>query len=216
MKRAIAYYGLFTPGRGVKVGEHGTGPEVDPDARVDVVAESVHRLEAYVAEWLPGLSSTPVAVDSCLYTRRPTRSSSSSATAAWSSAPPCSGHGFKFVPAIGRRTAELALGTPRDALGLTRPSRSGRLAASRASASRRSRRCAVPAAQVDPAARRRPVLDVVAAQRFALLLLDAVLRAGVESRPQHVETGGRGGVIPAPRADAASTSARWPRAAPGG
>ena len=112
VKRAIAYYGLFTPGRGVKVGEHGTGPEVDPDARVEVLAGSVRRLESYVAEWLPG----PVVVGRGgrqlplhLDPRRgvPRRSG----TAAWSCARRAPGHGFKFVPAIGRRTAELALGT---------------------------------------------------------------------------------------------------------
>ena len=111
VKRAIAYYGFFTPGRGVKVGEHGTGPEVDPAARVEVVAESVQRLEAYVAEWLPGLSSDAVAVDSCLYTSTPDEEFLVQRHGRMVVCSPCSGHGFKFVPAIGRRTAELALGT---------------------------------------------------------------------------------------------------------
>ncbi len=111
VKRAIAYYGLFTPGRGVKVGEHGTGPEVGPDQRVDVTAAGVRRLEGYVADWLPGLTPAAVSVDSCLYTSTPDEEFLVERHGRVVVCSPCSGHGFKFVPALGTRTAELALGT---------------------------------------------------------------------------------------------------------
>ena len=111
VKRAIAYYGLFTPGRGVKVGEHGTGPEVDPDHRLERTEEGVRRLERYVADWLPGLTPEAVSVDSCLYTSTPDEEFLVERHGRVVVCSPCSGHGFKFVPALGTRTAELALGT---------------------------------------------------------------------------------------------------------
>ncbi len=49
-----SHYGLFTPDVGVKVGEHGTGVVVDPDARPPADDERVRRLSSYVERWLPG------------------------------------------------------------------------------------------------------------------------------------------------------------------
>ncbi len=111
VSRPIAYYGLFTPGHGVKVGEHGTGPQVAPDDRVDLDPAGVLRLENYVADWLPGLAPRAVEVDSCLYTSTPDEEFLVERHGWVVVCSPCSGHGFKFVPALGRRTAELALGS---------------------------------------------------------------------------------------------------------
>ena len=103
-------YGLFTPGLGVKVGEHGTGVVVDPDARPPADDARVRRLSAYVEQWLPGAAATASRVDTCLYTTTPDESFVLRRFGRVVVCSACSGHGFKFVPAIGEGVAALALG----------------------------------------------------------------------------------------------------------
>jgi sarcosine oxidase len=104
------FYGLPTPGLGVKVGRHGPGLVVDPDDRPPPADDAREELERYVAEWLPGAAPTASRVDSCLYTSTPdeefvlTRSGRVVVCSA------CSGHGFKFVPVIGAAVSDLAMG----------------------------------------------------------------------------------------------------------
>jgi sarcosine oxidase len=105
----FGYYGLFTPGHGVKVGAHATGPEVEPDARQPADHELLSRLARYVEDWLPGVDPTPVAVETCLYTSTPDEEFVLERFDRIVVCSPCSGHGFKFVPAIGERVAGLAL-----------------------------------------------------------------------------------------------------------
>lgn len=104
-----ANYGLFTPGMGLKVGEHGTGPVVDPDHRPAVHLSLLERLESYVAEWLPGAHASATTVDSCLYTTTPDENFVLARYGRVVMCSPCSGHGFKFVPVVGERAADLAL-----------------------------------------------------------------------------------------------------------
>jgi sarcosine oxidase len=104
----VAMYGLAAPGDGVKAGEHGSGRVVDPDAPRPVDAAAVARMEAYAAEWLPGAVPVATRADSCLYTSTPDESFVLRRSGNVVVCSPCSGHGFKFVPAIGRRTAGLA------------------------------------------------------------------------------------------------------------
>jgi sarcosine oxidase len=104
-----SHYGLFTPGVGVKVGEHGTGVEVDPDARPPADDERVRRLSSYVDRWLPGADPAPTRVDTCLYTTTPDERFVLQRFGNVVVCSACSGHGFKFVPAIGERVAELAM-----------------------------------------------------------------------------------------------------------
>lgn len=104
-----AYYGLGSPGDGVKAGEHGSGRVVTPDARLAVDAAAVARVEAYAAAWLPGVEPAATRVDSCLYTSTPDTAFAIRREGAVTICSPCSGHGFKFAPLIGRVTTELAL-----------------------------------------------------------------------------------------------------------
>jgi sarcosine oxidase len=104
-----AHYGLPILGQGLKVGDHGTGPVVDPSRRPPVDPAAVAALEAYVAEWLPGATPVASAVDSCLYTSTPDDEFVLERHGDIVVCSPCSGHGFKFVPAIGEITARLAL-----------------------------------------------------------------------------------------------------------
>jgi sarcosine oxidase len=102
-------YGLHTPGEGVKVAEHHVGPLIDPDRRVARDANLERTIVEYVREWFPGLDPTPTHTAECLYTTTPDESFVLDRVGPVVIGSPCSGHGFKFTPAIGRRLADLAV-----------------------------------------------------------------------------------------------------------
>ncbi|WP_412161874.1 FAD-dependent oxidoreductase [Curtobacterium flaccumfaciens] len=104
-------YGLLTPGEGVKVGFHGTGPVVDPDHRdfVPVPAEA-ERLQAYVARYVPGVDATKPEFISCLYDNSPDEDFVIDRVGPLTVATGFSGHGFKFAPLLGEMLADLAMG----------------------------------------------------------------------------------------------------------
>ncbi|PZE29317.1 FAD-dependent oxidoreductase [Curtobacterium sp. MCLR17_055] len=104
-------YGLLTPGEGVKVGFHGTGPVVDPDYRdfVPVPAEA-ERLQAYVARYVPGVDATKPEFISCLYDNSPDEDFVIDRVGPLTVATGFSGHGFKFAPLLGEMLADLATG----------------------------------------------------------------------------------------------------------
>ena len=110
----FACYGLDSPTEGgVKVGEHGTGIPVDPDAiRPAPESGRLERLSSYVARFLPGLDPTPVGVTRCLYATTPTEDFVLDRQGPIVVGAGFSGHGFKFTPAIGRVLADLADGHP--------------------------------------------------------------------------------------------------------
>jgi sarcosine oxidase len=106
-------YGLPTPDGLVKIGEHHTGPEVDADTRTGQLDEATwDRLVEWVARNVPGVEPEPIRSATCLYASYP------GDTFLLDRAGPIvvglglSGHGFKFVPEIGRRLADLADGVP--------------------------------------------------------------------------------------------------------
>jgi sarcosine oxidase len=103
-------YGLATPGEGVKVGFHGAGPVVDPDRR-DFRARPglAAALGEYVRAWMPGLDPATAVPISCTYTTTPDEVFVLDRHGPLVVAAGFSGHGFKFVPAIGRVLADLAL-----------------------------------------------------------------------------------------------------------
>jgi len=101
-------YGLLAPGEGVKVAEHHVGPVVDPDQRPPRDPEAQATIVRYVEEWFPGLDPTPIHVAECLYTTTPDESFVLERRGPVVIGSPCSGHGFKFTPLIGRRLADLA------------------------------------------------------------------------------------------------------------
>jgi sarcosine oxidase len=107
-------YGLFTPGEGVKVGFHHGGLVCDPDER-DFAAEPerLRRLVEYVREWVPGADPTRFTPTSCLYDSTDSQDFVIDRVGPLTIATGFSGHGFKFVPEIGRILADLAWdGTP--------------------------------------------------------------------------------------------------------
>lgn len=106
--RSFGIYGLETPGEGIKVGEHGTGVEVDPDNR-DFVPERTRldRLKRYVERWLPSLDPESAQPMSCLYDISPLEDFVLDQVGPIIVATGFSGHGFKFTPEIGRILADL-------------------------------------------------------------------------------------------------------------
>jgi sarcosine oxidase len=105
-------YGLFAPGEGVKVGFHGTGPVVDPDRRDFTAREDgLHALSEYVKRWLPGADPSTLEPVSCLYDNAANDDFVIDRVGPVTVATGFSGHGFKFVPAIGELLAGLVTGT---------------------------------------------------------------------------------------------------------
>jgi sarcosine oxidase len=111
-------YGLLTPGEGVKAGWHGVGPVVDPDARVgetfDRAPDPVQfaALQRYAREWLPGVDSDAASAISCTYTTAPDSNFVLDRVGPVVVAAGFAGHGFKFVPSVGRILADLVDGKP--------------------------------------------------------------------------------------------------------
>lgn len=110
-ERQTGVYGLRTPGEGVKVARHMGGAPTTGDAR-DFVVDERHtaQMVRYVEEWLPGLAPVPQHTATCLYTTTPTEDFVIDRAGPVVVGSPCSGHGFKFTPIIGRMLADLAQG----------------------------------------------------------------------------------------------------------
>lgn len=103
-------YGLQGPGNeGVKVAEHHTGPVTTADGRSFEIDEAgCQRVIGHVTRWMPGLDPAPTEATTCLYTTTADESFVVERHGPIVVGSPCSGHGFKFVPLIGRRLAQLA------------------------------------------------------------------------------------------------------------
>lgn len=103
-------YALHDPVYGLKVGEHIAGPPTDPDEEATVNADSVARLQEWVAARFPTVDPTPAWSETCIYTNTTDEHFvlERHGTVVVGSA--CSGHGFKFAPLIGERLADLAEG----------------------------------------------------------------------------------------------------------
>ena len=107
--RGHGFYSLFDPVYGLKVGSHMRGQPADPDEVVGPDPALVEEIAGWTRERFPAADPKPVDAESCFYTttdderfilRRYDRIVVGSA---------CSGHGFKFGPAVGARLAALAV-----------------------------------------------------------------------------------------------------------
>jgi sarcosine oxidase len=115
------HYGFPLRGRTVKVAKHHHADEaVDPQAfDRSVTAQDEELIRAAIAEHLPALNGALVEAKTCLYTMTPDGDFIIDRLPAAPQiviASPCSGHGFKFAPAIGEILADLATtgATPHD------------------------------------------------------------------------------------------------------
>src|SRR5437879_3084219 len=86
----------------------GTTAPTHPDRRsFDVDEDGKRRVTRYVEEWFPGLIPEPAGAETCLYTTTPTQDFVIDRAGPLVVAAGFSGHGFKFVPLIGRLLADL-------------------------------------------------------------------------------------------------------------
>jgi len=103
-------YALTSPGQGLKVGEHVAGPLADPDDDQPVDPQSIERLKRWVAERFEAVEDEPRFSETCFYTNTRDEHFILERHDNIVVGSPCSGHGFKFAPLIGKRLAELATG----------------------------------------------------------------------------------------------------------
>ena len=108
--RQHAMYALHDPQYGLKAGAHHAGHVADPDVEEPADPAIVARIADWVRARFPDVDPTPVAVESCLYTSTADESFVLERRGRVVVGSACSGHGFKFAPAVGRRLAALALG----------------------------------------------------------------------------------------------------------
>ena len=106
--RGHAMYSLHDPVHGLKAGAHHAGAEVSPDEPGEPDAALVERISEWVARTYPDAEPEPVCAETCLYTTTPDEHFILERRGKVVIGSPCSGHGFKFAPAIGNRLAALA------------------------------------------------------------------------------------------------------------
>jgi sarcosine oxidase len=101
-------YGMASPD-GVKVGFHGVGPVIDPDAGREPDPVAMRELQAYVRRWVPGVDADTAEPAPCLYDVTESSDFVIDRAGDITVAAGFSGHGFKFTPEIGRLVADLVL-----------------------------------------------------------------------------------------------------------
>lgn len=102
-------YSLYDPVHGLKAGAHHAGAEADPDAEGLPDPAIVERIATWVRDRFPDVDPDPVEAQTCLYTTTADEHFVLERRGRVVVGSACSGHGFKFAPAVGRRLAELAL-----------------------------------------------------------------------------------------------------------
>jgi sarcosine oxidase len=105
-------YALCDPKYGLKAGAHMTGRTVDPDEPPEPDQDVAAVVAAWVAERFPAADPEPAALDTCLYTRTDDERFLLERHGRIVVGSACSGHGFKFAPAVGKRLADLVLTQP--------------------------------------------------------------------------------------------------------
>lgn len=99
-------YALVAPGIGLKAGIHHSGAEADPDEQ----GAPEPRIAEWTADWVARRfreAAPAAAAETCLYTNTADESFVLQHLGRIVVGSACSGHGFKFAPAVGRRLAGL-------------------------------------------------------------------------------------------------------------
>jgi sarcosine oxidase len=102
------WYALPAPGVGLKAGLHRGGPPTDPNEPGKVDGSLVARTTAWVGRRYPRADPTPLHSETCIYTNTVDQNFVLERHGRIVVASACSGHGFKFAPALGHTIAELA------------------------------------------------------------------------------------------------------------
>jgi sarcosine oxidase len=102
-------YSLYDPVHGLKAGAHHAGVEADPGEAGEADPAIVERISSWVRERFPDVDPEPIDAQACLYTTTRDQHFILERRGRVVIGSACSGHGFKFAPAVGRKLAELAL-----------------------------------------------------------------------------------------------------------
>jgi Glycine/D-amino acid oxidases (deaminating) len=102
-----SFYALEAPGVGLKAGLHQSGAPTDPDDAGAPDARLLEIVSEWVARRFPFVEARPVAAETCIYTTTSDDRFVLERHGRIVVASACSGHGFKFAPAIGELVAEL-------------------------------------------------------------------------------------------------------------
>jgi sarcosine oxidase len=102
-------YSLADPKYGLKVGAHHAGPEADPNVPGEPEPELIERITAWARKTYRLADPDAAAAETCMYTTTPDQTFILERRGRVVVGSPCSGHGFKFAPAVGERLAALAV-----------------------------------------------------------------------------------------------------------
>jgi glycine/D-amino acid oxidase-like deaminating enzyme len=102
-------YSLYDPVHGLKAGAHHAGAAAEPSVAGEPDPAIVARISSWVRERFPDVDPEPVEEQTCLYTTTADEEFVLERRGRVVIGSACSGHGFKFAPAVGRRLADLAL-----------------------------------------------------------------------------------------------------------
>jgi sarcosine oxidase len=102
------FYALTAPGVGVKAGWHKGGRPTDPDHDdLEPDLRIVDAVSEWVARRLPNVDPEPIRAETCIYTNARDERFVCERRGRVVIGSACSGHGFKFAPAVGEQLADL-------------------------------------------------------------------------------------------------------------
>jgi sarcosine oxidase len=105
--RGHALYSLHDPVHGLKAGAHHAGAVADPDEDGDPDPALVERVVEWVSRTYPDADPEPVGAETCIYTTTADEGFILERRGRVVVGSACSGHGFKFAPAIGARLTRM-------------------------------------------------------------------------------------------------------------
>jgi len=108
-ERGGPFFALTAPSVGVKAGWHKAGRDTDPDDEQDLEPDEriVEAVSDWVARRLPNVDPRPLGAETCIYTNIEDQRFVCERDGRFVIASACSGHGFKFAPAVGELLANL-------------------------------------------------------------------------------------------------------------
>lgn len=107
VREGRSFYALEAPGVGLKAGLHQSGSPTNPDETAEPDAHLLEVVSDWVARRFPFVVPEPVKTETCIYTTTSDDRFILERHGRIVVASACSGHGFKFAPAVGELVAQL-------------------------------------------------------------------------------------------------------------
>jgi len=104
----LQLFALSAPGVGVKAGLHHGGRPTEPEREEPPDDGTVATIGTWVGDRFPQVDPTPLHAETCIYTTTPDERFVIERHGRVIVCSACSGHGFKFAPAVGELAANLA------------------------------------------------------------------------------------------------------------